>query len=130
MQDMLGASQHMGLTPSLPVAALALQREGRDIQDATVKLVCNFTARCAPQNRCQVAALCAVADMTAFANSLATSKLEVAEAMLSSPPPSHDEATMLACNLATEWGHKNIGQMQPDVETVLFSVRNFSCRHL
>eukprot|EP00873_Tetraselmis_striata_P038869 jgi/Tetstr1/459133/TSEL_004581.t2 len=31
-----------------------LQREGRDIQDATVKLVCNFTARCAPQNRCQI----------------------------------------------------------------------------
>lgn len=42
--------------------------------------------------------------------------------MLSSPPPSHDEATLLACSLATEWGHKQIGQMQPDVEMVLSSV--------
>jgi hypothetical protein len=100
-----------------------VKREGRDIQDATVKLVCNFTARCAPQNRCQVAAMCAVADMTAFANSLATSKLEIAEAMLAHPPQSHDEATLLACGLATEWGNKQIGQMQPDVETVLMSVR-------
>ena len=54
-----------------------MQRQSRDVQDATIKLFVNFTARCAPQNRCQVAAVCAVADMTAFANLLVTSKLEV-----------------------------------------------------
>ena len=43
--------------------------------------------------------------------------------MLLHPPATHDEANLLSCKLAFDWGKKNIGNIHPNVEEVLQLVR-------
>ena len=48
---------------------------------------------------------------------------QVAEQMLLHLPATHDEANLLSCKLALDWGKKNIGNIHPNVEEVLKLVR-------
>lgn len=64
---------------------------------------------------------CPVLALSAF-DTVPTKMLQVAEDMLLHPPKTLDEAHLLSCTLALDWGENDAIDVQPDTEAVLLGV--------